>query len=344
VRIRLAADGAISSIYDKKAKREVISGAANRLLLWEDLPYSWDAWDVSHYYRETTPEQARLVSREIATNTPLVCALDQVLAAGLSTIRQRITLKKDSAFITIQNTVDWKESAKLLKVHAETSIMTRSATYEIQFGQIERPTHKNTAWDEARFEVAGHRYADISEDAFGFALINDCKYGYSTYGSSLELSLLRSPKSPDPEADMHTHTFTFGYLPHNGCLSDSSVLQTAHNLNSPVIIRGIESAPEVPEASWFSIDGEHVKLETVKLSETGRGAVLRLYEACGGTRTVTLHSAIGWESIVETDLLEHIAGTAGSAVPHPTVHASRSKSHSIKLTFKPYEIKTLLLS
>lgn len=343
LQVRLAPDGTISSIYDKKAKREVLSGAANRLLLWEDIPYGWEAWDISHYYRETTPEPARLESRNIAIDTPLLCVLEQVLTVGSSTVRQRIALEKDSRFISIQNTVDWKENGKLLKVHAETSITSRAATYEIQFGQIERPTHKNTSWDEARFEVAGQRYADISEDGYGFAIVNDCKYGYSTYANSIELSLLRSPKSPDPEADMCTHEFTFGYLPHAGRLSDSEVLRTAHNLNSPLIIRGMASVPQVPQMSWFFLEGEHVKLETVKRSEDLSGTILRLYETCGGTRTATLHSSEGWKSVVETDLLENPASAPETSIKRTTIRGSESEGHVIELRFRPFEIKTLLL-
>ena len=331
VRVRLAKDGTISSIYDKTAKREVISKAANQLLLWEDLPYSWDAWDVSHYYRETTPTQATLVSRRVVEETPLKCTIEQELTVGSSTITQRITLVKDSKLVTVSNNVDWKEKQKLLKVHADTTLLTRSATYEIQYGQIERPTHSNTSWDEARFEVAAQRFADLSESGFGLALVNDCKYGYSAYGNSIELSLLRSPKSPDPVADMAIHEFTYGYLVHSESLADSTVLRTAHELNSPVITQATSAAPKVPEMSWFSIDGENVNIETVKRAEDGNGTVVRLYEAKGSSVEVVLKSATEWKTIQETDLLEKPVGRAAGA------------GNSHKMKFGPYEIRTVRL-
>ncbi len=332
VRIKLAKDGTISSIYDKTAKREAISGAANQLLLWEDLPYSWDAWDVSHYYRETTPVQATLVSRKVIEDTPLRSTIEQRLELGTSTIVQNITLTKDSKLVTVSNVVDWKEDRKLLKVHADTTLLTRSATYEIQYGQIERPTHSNTSWDEARFEVAAQRYADLSESGFGLALINDCKYGYSAYGSSLELSLLRSPKSPDPVADMATHEFIYGYLVHAEPLADSRVLETAHELNAPIIAQGVTAAPKVPEISWFSIDCKNVNIETVKRAEDGKGTVIRMYETMGSSVEAALSAASGWKTVQETDLLEQPTGRPGGA------------GNSHKMKFGPYEIKTLRLN
>ena len=348
LRIRLAADGTISSIFDKKSRRETLDGAANKMLLWEDLPYTYDAWDISQYYRETKPVPATLETRNVAVETPLLCVIEQVLKVGASVIRQRISLEKDSRLITIENTVDWNESGKLLKVHAETSVFARTATYEIQFGQVERPTHGNTSWDEARFEVAGQRYADISEDGYGFAVVNDSKYGYSTYGNSIELSLLRSPKSPDPTADIGRHEFTFGYLPHADDLARSHVVETAHNLNSPVIVHNSSAVPNPSTESWFAVDGDHVKLETVKQAENGDGTILRLYETGGGTRDVTLHSARLWKNVTETDLLENPA-KAPESTSLPAAKAAgregdKNSGTSIRMRFKPYEIRTLRLS
>ncbi len=331
VRIRLAKDGTVSSIHDNQTGREALSGSANKLLLWEDIPYEWDAWDVSHYYRETTPEQARLVSRRVVLDTPLRCTIEQRLEVGSSSVTQLISLERDSRVVTFKNTVDWREENKILKVHAETSVLARNATYEIQYGQIERPTHRNTSWDDARFEVAGQRYADLSQSDFGFALLNDCKYGYSVYGNSIELSLLRSPKSPDPEADMAVHEFTYAYMPHAGSLAGSGVFQAAHELNTPVLVRGVSSMPEFPLKSWYEVHGENVKIEAVKQAESGQGTILRLYETAGTSAEVELTAETGWKGMVETDLMEKPLGKPLGA------------GHSIRLAFGPYEIKTLLL-
>lgn len=331
VRIKLATDGTISSIFDKTAKKELIRESANKLLLWEDLPYSWDAWDVSHYYRETTPRQAALASRSVVESSPIRGVVEQTLTVGTSTIEQRIILEKHSPLIKIENQAEWKESNKLLKVHADTTVHSRHATFEIQFGQLERTTHENTSWDQAQFEVSGQRYADLSQEDYGIALLNDCKYGYSVYHNSIELSLLRSPKHPDPEADMGAHQFTYAYLPHSGSIAHSHVFRAAHELNSPVSVRGVGRPPTRLERSWFRIKGEHVKIEAIKRAESQKGIVLRLYETAGLDATVTLEADNEWQSVSETDLMENPLKKIGK------------KGKSLVLSFGPFEIKTLLL-
>ena len=112
--------------------------------------------------------------------------------------------------------VDWHERHRFLKVAFPVAVRSTRATYEIQHGHIERPTVANTSWDEARFEVCGHRWADLSEAGYGVALLNNCKYGYDIRGHVMRLSLLRAPGYPDPEADQGRHHFAYALLPHEG--------------------------------------------------------------------------------------------------------------------------------
>ncbi|MBN1673523.1 MAG: alpha-mannosidase [Kiritimatiellae bacterium] len=332
IRVRLGADGTIVSLFDKQAGRETLAGPANELLLWEDDPRAWDAWDISHYYRETAPAKAKRTAVELEHRSPFSACIKQTLKVGRSVIEQRIGITAGSKCVLIRNTVDWHEAHRMLRVSARPAVQSAEASFEIQYGTLRRPTHANTSWDRARFEVCAHRFVDLSQPDHGFALINDCKYGHYVRGNTLDLTLLRSPKKPDPDADIGRHTFTFGYLPHQGTLVESDVLRVAHALNSPLLVAPAGRAPAQRAKSFYRLEGEHVKIEAVKPAEDGKGIVLRLYETAGSTARVRLHAADGWNRLQETDLLEKPIGKPAGA--------GRSKT----LTFKPFEIRTFVLT
>jgi alpha-mannosidase len=257
-------------------------------------------------------------------------------SVGESIITELITLKEDSRELKISATVDWKESHKMLRVRAETAIHNGEALYEIQYGNIKRPTHDNTSWDAAKFETAAHRFADLSEPDYGFAILNDCKYGHRIRDNVMELTLLRSPKMPDKEADMRIHTFTFAYLPHLGDFAHSEVFKRAHELNSPLIMhRG--GVVKEEERSYFRIEQNNsvgavqVKIETVKPAEDGNGTIIRLYETCGRPVDVTLMCLDNWSKMIETNLLER-----GETIVS-------ENTNCIDLGFTPYEIRTFRL-
>uniref|UniRef100_A0A6Q2ZN64 Glycoside hydrolase family 38 central domain-containing protein n=1 Tax=Esox lucius TaxID=8010 RepID=A0A6Q2ZN64_ESOLU len=164
--------------------------------------------------------------------------------------------------------VEWFESHKFLKVEFPVRVRSPEATYEIQFGHLQRPTHRNTSWDWARFEVWGHKWADLSEHGFGVSLLNDCKYGYSIHRNVMTLSLLRATKAPDANADMGSHQFTYAIMPHKGTFQEAGVIQCAYNLNYP--LRLIDHAPGSNTAVWsaFSVSTAAVILETIKQVHT----------------------------------------------------------------------------
>ena len=164
-----------------------------------------------------------------------------------------------------------------------------NATYEMPFGYAERPTHYSTSWDRARYEVPGHRFADLSEHGFGVALLTDSKYGYSCYGNELRLSLLRSPKSPDPEADMGRHEFAYALMPHAGGWREAGVVAEAARFNAP-----LRWTAASPVESFAAVDDPNLVLDTIKRAEDSDALVLRLYEAHGarGTARVRLGVAV----------------------------------------------------
>jgi len=331
LRVVIDRDGTICSLFDLEEDREVLSGPANRLMLWEDLPYSYEAWEISHYYRETTPEQAVLTKREICSDSPLSGTVRLTFRIGDSEIEQTVSLDGTSRMVRIDNTVDWRESRRMLRVEAAADLRTNEASYEIQYGTVRRPTHENSSWERAMFEVPAQRFADLSQPDYGLAVVNDCKYGYCIRENMIDLALLRSPKAPDPEADMRVHHFSYGYYPHKGDLNSSDVLQKAHDFNSRPVAFQAEKLPQEREKSFYSLSGGPVKIEVVKNAESGGGTILRLYETAGSTTRVCLRSDIPWNRMVETDLLEKETGRIAG------------EGDTVELTFSPYEIRTFLL-
>ncbi len=329
IKVTICDDGVIHSVYDKENDIETVK-CANKLLMWEDLPISWEAWDINHYYKETKPEQAKRVSLELLGDNGHLVGIEQVMSIGNSTIVQTITLSSDSREIRIENVADWKEEKKFLKSEAETTVRADTATYEIQFGNIKRPAHFNTSWDAAKFEVTAQRFADISQNDFGVALLNDCKYGHIINDGKIELSLLRSTKYPDETADMGQHHFTYSYYPHCRRLEDSDVLQKAHELNDPASVIPLKKLPKETERSFYRLDTCTVKLETVKVSENGQGIILRLYETMGSNDSTVVHFD-GKYDVSESNLIE-------TEIKH-----LKKKTSSIELKFTPFEIKTLYL-
>ncbi len=336
LRVTIADDGTISSLFRKDIQVEYLSQGANCFTLWEDIPYTYDAWDISHYYRETTPEKASLIQRKVISSGGMCGSLALTFQIGESVIQEVLYLESESPVITASCTVDWRETHRHLRVGAETDIQADTAWYEIQFGAVNRTTRHNTSWDQAQFEVPAHRFADLSQPDRGLALMNDCKYGHRIVNSQMELTLLRSPTFPDPKADRGTHTFRFAYFPHGGITDRREVVRRAREMNTPVLVTPLSRDAGPADHSWFSLSaatqtGETVAIDTVKPAEDGRGVILRMYEHQGTSTTVTLHGTGQYNSAELVDLLENVV----ESVP--------VSGDTLNLSFSPFQIRSLRL-
>ena len=298
----------IVSIYDKKNDREIVkSGAvANELRIHADYPPYYDAWEWHQYstaeYRTITDVSAVTVIDGGART-----GIRILRAYGRSTVTQTIWFNDFSTQIDFETHVDWHEDHKMLKAVFPVDILADKATYDIQFGGIERPTHKNTSWDEAKFEVCAHKYADLSDGGYGVSLMNDCKYGYDIHDGVMQISLLRSPKDPNPEADMGEHSFTYSLYPHAGALRDSDTVKRSYILNNPqTLLPATGNSDKIPTAfSAISIDSDHVACETVKQAEDGEGTVIRIYEYKNIRDKLRISTAIPFKKAYLCDMLEH---------------------------------------
>lgn len=205
----------------------------NVLTAYEDIPRDYDNWEISNYYTDKSWEVDSVVS---------IKPLSDGVRAGIeitrrflsSTIVQRIWLYENTPKIDFENDIDWKESHILLKTAFPTDINADKATYDIQFGTVERPTHKNTSWDAAKFEVCAHKFADLSEYGYGVSLLNDCKYGYDIHDSVIRLTLIKCGNYPNPDADKCRHEFTYSLFPHSGDFREAGTVKLAYLLNSPL--------------------------------------------------------------------------------------------------------------
>ena len=306
LRVRWDKRGLLTSIWDKEAGREVLApGASGNLLqLHDDNPRQWDAWDIDLDYLNKEPlDLVELSAQQVEVPGGLRGAVRFTREFGHSRFTQRMVLDAGSRVLRFECDVDWHEEHKLLKVAFPVAVHSPRATYEIQFGHVERTTHTNTSWDQARFEVCGHRWADLGEAGYGVALLNDCKYGYDIRGSAMRLSLLRAPTHPDPTADLGGHRFTYALMPHAGDFREAGVIAAAEDLNAPLrIVRG-DAAPG-SSRSLVEVDMPQVVVEAIKRAEDSDAVIVRLYEAWGGRCTARVRTTLPASRAFLCDLLE----------------------------------------
>ncbi|XP_047937398.2 alpha-mannosidase 2C1 isoform X1 [Anser cygnoides] len=337
IAVCLDAMGRLTSLRLAHSEREAVADGccANQFALFDDVPLYWDAWDVMDYHLETRkPVTTLLKPLEITLAGGLRGSASFSLRVGKSsTLTQEIVLDATCPYIRFLTQVEWKESHKFLKVEFPVQVRSTNATYEIQFGHVQRPTHWNTSWDWARFEVWAHKWMDLSEHGFGVAVLNDSKYGASARGNVLSLSLLRAPKSPDATADITQHHFTYAVLPHRGSFQDAGVIQCAYNLNFPLHAVPASCA-QCPAWSAFSVSSPAVVLETVKQAEDRPDAVVvRLYEAHGSTAVTWLRSSLPVTEAMLCDLLEQPLAKEPLAL----------EQQGVRLSFTPFQVLSILL-
>ncbi|CAM1507954.1 Fc.00g048020.m01.CDS01 [Cosmosporella sp. VM-42] len=359
------AGGEITSLIDLDIGRELVPEGerANKLVLFYDQAMTyWDAWDVEIYHLET-PEYLGEGTVEVLEDGPLRASLlVHHRISDDSWIKSTISLDAyvESPALQGQNDVlsqlqvtcevDWHESRRFLKAEFPWNIHSDHATYDSQFGITRSATHYNTSWDYAKFEVVCHYFADLSEFGYGVSILNDCKYGFETQGNVQRLSLLRSPKAPDANADMGMQRFKYAIAPHQGDFSEAAVKRAGYNFNYPlrVLSAGAGDAVALANSVLGSIKLEappDVILETIKRGEddqeldghyplkgrSGRSVIVRMYEALGGSSSAKLKVSVPVKKAFKTNLLED---------DEEELNVGNAE---ISLTLRPFEIVTVRL-
>lgn len=307
-RVKLDEYGRIVSLYDKREGREAVKPgeAMNEYRAYEDYPEHYDAWELDEYLRvKAYPIHTPVSFTKVKDGERAGIRIERQYMS--SKIEETVWLYSEDPRIDLENRIDWHEKHQILKLAFPVNVNASEATYEIQFGSINRPTHANTSWDSAKFEVCAHRWADISEYGYGVALLNDCKYGHSAEGSTLTLTCIKCPSYPNPVSDEGLHEFTCALLPHTGAWREGGVVRAAHAFNQPLVAREIPaSRGELPERfSVVSVREQNVVIDTLKCAESSDGTVVRLYEAFGGAVTAHIKVAEGYKRAYLCDLMEN---------------------------------------
>ncbi|KAI2638152.1 glycosyl hydrolase family 38 domain-containing protein [Xylaria nigripes] len=346
-------EGCITSLIDRRVDREIIpeGGKANQLVIFDDKPLYWQAWDVEVYHLETRAEVPYGKTEILEDSEHRVSVVTEARISKDSSIK--VVLSLDAAFEGQQSYVectafvDWHETMKFLKVEFPVDIRNTEASYETQYGIVRRPTHYNTTWDMAKFEVCCHKFADLSENGYGVSILNDCKYGFATCGNLMRLSLLRSPKAPDAHADMGKHKIRWAILPHQGSLGPTTV-RAGYNFNNPIKIL---TRPQGFKAAHLSsrpvqIQGdESLILDCVKRGEDdddvshdtniprrkGKSVIIRIYDSLGGRSSGVITTTWHVKKVFKTNALED----DGEQID--------IKNGKFSVTLNPFEVATYRL-
>jgi alpha-mannosidase len=338
IRVEFNHDGDITRIFDKQANREVLApkSIANQFQAFEDRPSTWDAWDIEIFYDDKMWLAEPASSMEVIESGELRQTIEIKRKILNSEYTQRISLDHNSPRLDFDTHIDWNERHILLKVAFPVDVLAPQATYEIQWGNVQRPTHRNTSWDWARFETCAHKWVDLSEGNYGVSLLNDCKYGHDIHDNVMRITLLRSPTMPDPMADVGQHQFKYSFYPHAGSWNEETQRE-AYLLNDPILVyrskieRRSSGKSIASLDSLISVSEPNVVIETVKRAEDGNGMILRLYESQRKRGQVQVRFGFAVESAWETNLLEENESKLSI------------ENDSIQLTLRPYQIMTLRL-
>ncbi|QQE80541.1 alpha-mannosidase [Alicyclobacillus sp. SO9] len=326
--------GSISEMYDKTNRRQVLpkGEVGNRLVVFEDKPLDYDAWDIDVFYTEKSWIVDNLIRREVKSWADGSVSIVQTWTFLNSQIMQRAMIHPEDSVVSFETEVDWHEHQLMLKVEFPTDLRTNKATCDIQFGNIERPTHSNTSWDAAKFEVCAHKWVDVSERSYGVSLLNNCKYGHDIRGNTLRLTLLKSAIWPDKNADNGVHRFTYAIYPHNGDWYEAQTPRRAYEYNSPLrAFRGGTKPGLRPKYSFCKVESPSVMIEALKQSEEGFATVLRLYEFSGARANCRISFAQALSHVFLCNLLEEEESEL-------TIERNGTE---VTLPFKPYQIVTL---
>lgn len=335
-RLELDDKGTFTSIYDKRACRQVLKEGerGNVLLAFDDHPHKYDNWELCCYYKEKVWEIDGVEDIQIIEESELSASLKITRSFLHSSIEQVITIYRNIPRIDFNVNIDWHENHIFVKTAFPVDVLSDKATYEIQYGAVERPTHTNTSWDEAKFEVCAHKWADYAENGYGVALINDCKYGYDIHDGVMRLSLLKCGTYPNAEADQGHHEFKYALMPHMGSWQEAGVANEAYAFNCPLIATKAEGRGNLKaDYSFAMADQDNIFISVVKESCDGNDVIIRAYEAYGKRTKTKIKMGFPIQEVLETDMLEN------NEIDQLSVD-----SNSFEAVFKPFEIKTFRMN
>lgn len=299
--VKFNPDGSIDSLFDKELSREWVDGDFNKLKIYTDCPGNYDAWDILPNYKDKQIDIQVAEPLSLCESDGECASFKAVLKTEKSVWNVVIRLFRQSRGIEVENIVDWHEKHKLAKAEFSCNVLTRKAVCDTSAGFIERDTHKNTSWQQARFETCHHKWCDLAETDGGVALINDGKYGVGFDNNIMSLSLLRATIRPDVTSDMGMHDFCYMIMPHSGDAVSSGINNIAFQYNVPLV---------KSDAQWNLPTFEPLYLQAAKKSEDGSMTVIRLSEQNGCRGKIKLANKVKLLNMLEeiegeTDVIEY---------------------------------------
>lgn len=366
-------NGVIISLYDVEEDREVIAkdGKAGQLVIFDDKPLYWQAWDVEVFHLESRKELPSAKSSISEKDPYRASIVTETKISDKSWVKTTISLaaatEDQPSYVEFHSEVEWNENMKFLKVEFPVDITNTEASYETQYGMIKRPTHYNTryvpklcqlhpmnfvlissSWDMAKFEVCCHKWADLSENGYGVSVLNDSKYGFATCGNLMRLSLLRAPKAPDAHADMGRHHIRYAIVPHSGPL-DARIIRAGYNFNHPLVLEATARPENASVFTSISLGGSpSLILDAVKRGEDdedvsqdnlprrpGKSIILRIYESLGGKSRGTIRTKFPVKEVWKCNVLEDNE----TSLPLN----QKSDSIDVNIELRAYEVATYRL-
>ncbi len=342
LRMAFLQTGQMTEILDKTTGKNIAHGLCNDFKMFQDVNIEYDAWELGTMYRSLpvdlgTSGEVHILCGEHEKG--LLASLEITRLIHQSSVRQMVMLRRGSSRVDFQTQISWKEMHKILKVEFPVDIHADEGISEIQFGHVRRPTHRTRQYDKDRFEVPQQKFTALAESGRGVAILNDCKYGVSLDGSSINLTLLKSAVIPDMHADQGEHTLTYSLYVYHGAFADSGVVQNAYELNDPVKTvsggRGAKSFLRIKPSTNNPVNFSHqnVIIESVKLAEDDSGDwIVRLYESQNTAASCILETEFPIARAFESDMIEQV-----------TKEIPLGQS-GLELWFRAFEIKTIRLT
>ncbi|MCI1893239.1 MAG: glycosyl hydrolase-related protein [Lactobacillus sp.] len=321
------AKGQLTRLFDRDHQREVLTpgGLGNVLRVYEDRPTAFDNWNIDADY----PAKSQELAADQITVTADEAGYEVAMHYNFhhSTVSQTLKIPLDSRRLDFVTSAQWHEHELLLRTSFDLNVMTDVARYDIQYGNMTRPIARNTSWEQAKFEVVGHQWADMSQRDYGVALLNDCKYGYAATAAGLSLSLIKAGVYPDPDADQGQHDFTYSLLPHEGDYLAGGVVEAAAALNDPaVVLPGV--AASLP--ALFTVASPTAGVDAIKQSEAGDAVIIRLHDFSGAATTVSVTPNFAYTQAQEVRLDES-----------PVRDLTANADGAVSVELHPYQIVTL---
>lgn len=323
----------ITSLIEKETEHEFIQKGTtgNQLVTYEDRPMNWDNWDLDMFYKKKPYEADEVSQPQTVECGPVRTVVRIRKKFADSTVDQDIILYPDLPRIDFKTTANWQDHHVLLRTLFPVDVNSTKASYEIQFGNVERETTHNQSWDTAKFEVCAHKWSDLSEQGLGISLLNDCKYGHSVRDGEMGLTLIKSGVYPNENADIGHHEFTYAIYPHADRWQDARTVEMAYDLNVPLQTAIGIGADIRTESSMISIAEKNCFFETIKRAEDGNGYILRVYENRNKRSKIHIALNLPVSEVTECDLMER------------PLRNVTFENGILQDSIKPYEIKTYRL-